>query len=61
MMGVGGGAVHRLIELGKRKRRDQLVAARALLLRDGDGALEGYLCSGFIPHQKNFAFPSKEN
>ena len=39
--GVGfGGAAGRLIELGQRKRRAQFEAARALLLRDGDGGQE---------------------
>jgi len=33
----------RLVELGERKRREQLVAARALLLRDGDGGPVGVL------------------
>ena len=42
--GVGfGGAVGRLIELGKRQRRAQSEAARALLLRDRDGGQEGFL------------------
>jgi hypothetical protein len=33
-------AACRLVELGERVRREQLVAARALLLRDGDGGPE---------------------
>ena len=41
-MGVGG-AAGRLVELGERERRAQFEAARALLLRDGDGGLEGFL------------------
>ena len=41
-MGVGG-AAGRLIELGERQRRAQFEAARALLLRDGDGGQEGFL------------------
>ena len=40
-MGVGG-AAGRLIELGERQRRAQFEAARALLLRDGDGGQEGF-------------------
>jgi hypothetical protein len=41
--GLGlGGAVGRLIELGKGERGAQLKAARALLACDGDGALEGF-------------------
>ena len=40
-VGVGG-AVGRLIELGERKRGAQFEAARALLLRDGDGGQEGF-------------------
>ena len=40
-MGVGG-AGGRLIELGQRKRGAQFEAARALLLRDGDGGQEGF-------------------
>ena len=39
--GVGvGGAAGRLIEFGQRERRAQFEAARALLLRDGDGRQE---------------------
>ena len=56
-VGVGG-AGGRLIELGERKRREQLVAARALLLRDGDGGLEGFLGGrriGEVALQENFA------
>ena len=37
-----GGAAGRLIEFGQRQRRAQFEAARALLLRDGDGGLEGF-------------------
>ena len=40
-MGVGG-AAGRLVELGERQRRAQFEAARALLLRDGDGGQEGF-------------------
>ena len=40
-MGVGG-AGGRLVELGERKRGAQFEAARALLLRDGDGGQEGF-------------------
>ena len=41
--GVGvGGAAGRLVELGERQRRAQFEAARALLLRDGDGGQEGF-------------------
>ena len=40
-MGVDG-ASGRLIELRERKRRAQFEAARALLLRDGDGGQEGF-------------------
>ena len=41
--GVGvGGAAGRLVELGERERRAQFEAARALLLRDGDGGQEGF-------------------
>ena len=32
-----------MVELGERKRREQAEAARALLLRDGDGGLESFL------------------
>ena len=37
-----GGAAGRLIELGQRQRRAQFEAARALLLRDGDGGQERF-------------------
>ena len=47
--GVGfGGAAGRLIELGERQRRAQAPTARALLLRDGDGGLEGFFRGGGI-------------
>ena len=39
-----GGAGGRLIHLGERKRGAQFEAARALLLRDGDGGQERFLC-----------------
>ena len=35
-----GGAAGRLVELGERQGGAQLVAARALLLRDGEGGAE---------------------
>ena len=37
-----GGAGGRLVELGERKGGEQLAAPRALVLRDGDGGLEGF-------------------
>lgn len=43
-----GGASCRLIELGEREGGKQLVAARALLLRDGKGGLEGFLRWGGV-------------
>jgi hypothetical protein len=36
-----GRSADRLVELGERKGREQLIAARALLFRDGDGREEG--------------------
>ncbi len=42
-MGLDG-AVGRLVELRQRERRAQFEAARALLLRDGDGGQEGLFC-----------------
>ena len=57
--GVGfGGAAGRLVELGERKRRAQFEAARALLLRDGDGGQEGFFCRrgvGGVALQQDFA------
>ena len=56
-MGVGG-AGGRLVELGERERRAQFEAARALLLRDGDGGLERFLGRrgvGGIALQQHFA------
>ena len=45
--GVGvGGTGGRLVELGQRERRAQFETARCLLLRDGDGGLEGFLRRG---------------
>jgi hypothetical protein len=42
--GVGFcGAAGRLVEFGQRQRRAQAPTAGALLPRDGDGALEGFL------------------
>ena len=42
--GVGfDGAAGRLVELRERKRREQLIAASALPLGDGDGGSEGFL------------------
>ena len=38
-----GGAFGRMIKLGERKGRKQLVTACALLIRDGDRGLEGLL------------------
>ena len=38
-----GGAAGRLVELSERQRRAQAPAARALLLRDGERGLEGFL------------------
>jgi hypothetical protein len=37
-----GGTAGRLIEPGERQHRAQFEAARALLLRDGDGGQEGF-------------------
>ena len=56
-MGVGG-AGGRLVELGERERRAQFEAARALLLRDGDGGQEGFLRRrrvGGVALQQDFA------
>ena len=36
-------AAGRLVELSKRERREQLIAARALLLGDRNGGLQGFL------------------
>ena len=36
------GTAGRLVELGERERGAQFEAARGLLLRDGDGGLEGF-------------------
>ena len=52
------GAAGRLIELGQRQRRAQFEAARALLLRDGDGGQEGFFRRrgvGGIALQQHFA------
>ena len=38
-----GGAAGRLVELRERQRRAQTPTARALLLCDGEGGLEGFL------------------
>jgi hypothetical protein len=40
------GAARRLVELGECKRRAQTPATRALLSRDGDGALESFFGGG---------------
>ena len=57
--GVGvGGAGGRLVELGERERRAQFEAARALLLRDGDGGQECFLRGrrvGGVALQQHFA------
>ena len=57
--GVGvGGAAGRLVELGERERRAQFEAARALLLRDGDGGPERFFRGrgvGRIALQQHFA------
>ena len=57
--GVGvGGAAGRLVELGERERRAQFEAARALLLRDGDGGQEGFFRGrgvGGVALQQDFA------
>ena len=57
--GVGvGGAAGRLIELGERERGAQSEAARALLLRDGDGGQEGFFRGrgvGGVALQQHFA------
>ena len=53
-----GGASGRLIELGERKRGAQFEAARALLLRDGDGGQEGLFRGrgvGGVAHEQDFA------
>ena len=36
------------VELGERERREQLIAARALSLRKGDGGLEGVFGRGGV-------------
>ena len=60
--GVGfGGAAGRLVEFGERQRRAQFEAARALLLRDGDGGLERFFRGrgvGGIALQQHFAAQS---
>ena len=57
--GVGlDGAAGRLIELGERQRRAQFEAARALLLRDGDGGQESFFRGrgiGGVALQQDFA------
>src|ERR1700674_789808 len=58
-----GGAAGRMIELGERKGREQLEAARALLLRDGDGGPErllGRLRASRVALQKDFAAQAME-
>ena len=58
-MGFNGPA-GRLIELGEREGREQLVAPRALLLRDCDGGLEGFFGIGGLSLQKNVAAQTME-
>ena len=61
-MGFNGPA-GRLIGLGEREGREQLVAPRALLLRDCDGGLEGFFggCGiGGLSLQKNVAAQTME-
>ena len=51
-------SVGRLAELGERERRAQFEAARRLLLRDGDGGLEGVFGGrgvGGLAFEQNFA------
>jgi hypothetical protein len=50
-VGVGG-ATGRLVELGERKRRAQFIAARALLLRDGDRGSIGFFGVRWIVVEK---------